>query len=399
MSETNNNHSSKQIRGVVIFIIIALFIQLLAVLFLTTSGLGVMYPYLLYMNSKKISIGDNNISEYFPMSDDISDSDMIILSVDTGVADSYRLAGDYLQYISKITEISSVAVYLENMRISGISNAAVSGIYSDFSEACNRQREQEIVPNQLLTFMEKIYSLNLNRPSDAKTSIIGIKGNTSFKGVISSLTGDLYTSPGGYTGEHLEVLDAKTEDEYIRLFKKHKDAIKEVLGSKFERHLEYYEYIVNGTLKESISIKNLLRLAPSENGAVYAVLPEEFCTEDSPFLKMARENYNKVTVTRTVYYNSKSLADKDSEPVVKSEGFFPGKSNEFRIMYDNSLTWFRRYFAKVSNNFMSEKLSSRMDFIGETGENTYFIICSSKSVTFGNEEKNKNTAEVVVAPG
>jgi len=393
----HNKKIKDLVRGTVVLLLLSIVIQSILLLLFTAEGLGKIYPHFLLAESNEIELGDTNLGEYFKLTDDVKDSDLIILSVDTGVKDSFRLASDYLQFIGKFTDVSSVAMYVKNTRIIGMSNAAVKGDYESFMNARELQRKTNVFSNQIYEFCEKVYSINTMRSPDTKLRMIGIKGYVDLDDIKTLLSADLYTAPGGYSGEHLNILEAETVEEYIEMFELYEDDLRKMLSGRFAYYLELYESIVANTIEEDSAIRYLKRLAPPENGAVFALLPEYLCVEGSPFLEKVEEIYDKVTVTRTVYYDSKTISD--GEEMVRNDGPFPDDKIGIRILMKNKLVSFRDYFEKVTNYFSSESLEERTKVIGEAGRRTFFIISGSDAVEYGEKTDDEEKNSPQVAPG
>ncbi|MBQ7827347.1 MAG: hypothetical protein IJ386_03690 [Clostridia bacterium] len=388
------------IRGVAVFAAIILVLQGLALLFMTPGGLEVIYPYALAVRSDGIKTGDAGIGEYFSLHKDVEDAGIIIIAADLNVDDTYRLASDYLTFLGRFTKISTAALYTSYHRVRNISNASVAGDYTAFAKACNNQRVSKALSDQFFTFLEKIYSLNSKLTPDNKITVAGVKGNTDYKGMINSLTTDIFTSSGSLDSSFSKILSAKSPEEFVGAFKEAESELAEVLGDKFDGYLEMLDPVLNGTIEELYALKNIIKYAPAGDGAVFALLPRELCGDDSPLIKGLEEHYGKVVVTNTVYYNCTTLDNKDEIPLNDGSNF-PTFIEGIRIASSEKLKGFREYFEKVSNSFDSESLESRLDAIGETGEKTFFIISGSGPVTFIEEKKEEAGAPgtVLVAPG
>ena len=270
-----------------LFVIITVVVQLAALLFMTPQGLAAVYPYILHMKSEEINTGDANIGEYFSLHNDVENAGLVILSVDTGIKDSYTLAADYLRFLVRFTDVSDVAMYIQQMRLSDISSAVVSGDYVGFEKACDKQRDLKALSDQIYSFAGSVYAINSRLAPDKKISMVGIKGQSGLSDIISTLTADLYIIPGGSNGEHMEILEAKTSEEYVTLFRKHEAKLREILGNKFDNHAERCVYAEENAIEENFALRNLSRYAPAGEGTVFAVLPEHLLGDDSVFVKKA----------------------------------------------------------------------------------------------------------------
>lgn len=400
MANTNKIFTKKLIRGVAVFAAIILVLQGLALLFMTPGGLEAIYPYALAVKSDGIKTGDAGIGEYFSLHKDVEEAGIIVLAADLNVEDTYRLASDYLTFLGRFTKISTAAVYTPYNRLRNISVASVAGDYSSFAKACSNQRVSKALPDQLFTFLEKIYSLNSKLTPDNKIAVAGVMGSSDYKGVVNLLTADIFTSSGFFDGTFSKILDAKSPEEFVDSFKEAQPELEQVLGDKINQYVEMLDPILNGTLEEAYTLYNIKRYAPAGDGAVFALLPRELCMEDSPLIKGLEEHYGNVVVTNTVYYNCTTLDGKDEVSLNDGNGF-PKFIEGIRIASAEKLRGFRKYFEKVSNSFDSESLSERLEVIGETGDKTYFIISGSDAVTFAQEKKEEAGAPgtVLVAPG
>lgn len=376
--------SKRLIKGVAVFAVAALVLQFAAMLVMTPEGLAALYPYVLAAKSEKIKTGDADIGEFFSLHKDIEDAGLIILAVDTGVDASYSLASDYLQFLGKFTKISYAATYISNSRVWSISKAAVAGDYEAFSRSCSNQRVSKTISEDFFGYLEKIYYLNGKLTPESKITICGVRGYSDFRAVVNALTSDLFSSSGGLSGDHAEIIDARTPEEYAELIEKHADALSEVLGEKFDIYRDTVDAVQNGNIEEEFTLRNLAKYAPSGDGAVFALLPREMCEEGSSFIERAEEIYGKVVVNETVYYDCITL--KDGEKASLNDGAFPNFFSGVRIASAEKFRGFREYYEDVANTFDSDKLSERMEVIGNAGERTFFIISGSAAVSFSKSD-------------
>lgn len=398
MFNIKNPHNKKLIRGAVAFAVTALVLQLLALLFMTPSGLETLFPYILYSNSEEIETGDSGIGEYFSMYDEIEDAGLVILSVDLNVADSYKLASDYLKFLGRFTRVSSVAFYTQQGRVSGISDGIVSSDYAKFQSACDLQKKSLVFPDQFYTLLSNMYTMNSRLSPDNKFTLSGIMSSDSLADIIGVMTTDFYMTPGSFGGEHMEILGAKTNEEFVSLFRKHEAAIAELMDSKIEYYRELVAYVEEDAIEENFALKNLLKFSPPGEGTVYAILPEHLCKADSVFVKKASEIYGGAVVTDTVYFDCKTI--ENGETSTRNDGDFPRFAEGIKIASARELSGFRNYYEKVVRSFSSDKAEDRMDFIGEAGVRSFFIIAGSDAVTVAEpKEENEHTGTVNVAPG
>ena len=399
MSEIKSKHKKKLIRGIVIFAVCTVALQALALAFVTPGGLAALYPYILSWNAEEITTGDNTVSEYLSMNDDIKDAGLIVLGADINIADSYRLATDFMRYISKFTSVTSVALYTQQVRVVGISDGIISGDYQKYTEAVDAQKKTGALNDQIYSFLNSVYTMNSRLSDDNKFTISGIKGYDKFENIKNDLMTELYLTPGGTNGEHTEMFYAKSGEEYARLFRKHEGVLSEILGSRFEFHKERCSYVEEDAVEENFALNNLARFAPAGEGTVFAIVPEKLCADGSVFLKKAEEIYGKVVAVKTVYYDCKTLGDEGE--ITRNDGDFPSYASEgIMVASANDLKGFRSYYEKVVNSFSSEKLADRMDVIGDAGKRTFFIIVGSEAVTYKEaEEETKTVGTVNVAPG
>lgn len=393
---TNRNYSKKLIRGAVLFTAIALLLQCIAVFFMTPTGVAGLFPYILLARSETVNTADASLGEYFPLHKDAEEAGLIVLSVDTNVAASYRLASDYLEFLGKFTDISAVALYTQNMKVSAMSSAAEAGDYEKFSAVCDNERKLGVLPNQLIDLAGKVYTLNSRLSPDKKLKMCGIKGSMSLSDLINSLSADLIMVPGGFSGEHTEVMDARTEAEYAALFEKHGERLRELLGNSYDYHAQRSVFAAAGTLEASTAALNLEKYAPAGEGAVFALMPEYLCKEDSPFLEAAREIYGSVLVTRVFYSDCESF--EDGKPVLRDSSGIPKIFDGIRIAAADRLDGFGKYRAMTGGDGSIGKDDVAREMISAAGKETFFIIGGSEAVDFGAEEEAEKTGTVTASP-
>ena len=389
--------SKKITMGIAIFIAAVLVLQGIALLTMTPNGLSLLYPYVLAAKSDKITTGDAGIGEYFSLHKDIEDAGAVVLFIEPDVEDSYKLASDYLGFLSKFTRISSAAVYTMNSRVRSISDAALGGDYNEFAKKCDNQRRSKTFSDQFFLFLEKVYSMNTRLTPDNKISIVGFKGHDDLKDILNEMTNDLFSSAGGLGGEHTAILDSRTPEEYSERLMKHESALRGFLGDKAEKYFGTIDVVMSGNIEETYAVKNLVKYSPAEEGTVFIVAPR-YLADKNGFVEKIEENYGKTVVTNTAYYDCITLENKEELPL--NDGAFPGIVTGIRIATAEKLADFREYYGKVCNSFDSDKLAERMNVIGDAGERAFFIISGSGPVTFEQDKKESVTQNtVLVAPG
>ncbi len=356
---------------------------------MTPDGLASVASYLLGIKSERLDGGDTDFSKLFALNDDVEDAGLVILAIDTGVEGSYDLASDYLKFLCRMSKVSSVVTYFPQMRVRAASDASLNGDFESFSTACENMEKSKNVPLEFIKYLETVYYQNTRLNPDAKMPVYGIRGYTSYKNIVGELSTDLFSISGGLTGDHVEVVNASSAEEYVELIRKHESALSQIMGDKFAVYFETLEAVENGTVETEFAFRNLVKYAPAGEKTVFALLPRYLLEGDSDFVERAEEVYGKVAVTDTVYYNCKTYEDGEEKEL--NDGKYPGIFDGIRIADAYDFKGFRDYYLKVSGGDGKK--------IGQMGERTFFIICGSGAITFDEPDKQVPIGTVAVAPG
>lgn len=340
-----------------------------------------MYPASLRFHASKITENGLSVAEFYPMHDEISDAKVIILSVDEHVAGSYTLAESYLGFLRRFVDLDYVVLYDTNTKLRLLSEASISGDSTAFAEAIARIRKAKLMSDQMLSLTEECYNQNLKLLPDSKFTMFGVRSITSVSGITADLTSDLFGRPAAFNAEMQKLVSESDSAAFCEKFRSLEAELSSILGDKYTKYLHYVELLETGTLAEVMTYETLISLVPTEGGVIFAVLPEDLCVKDSPFLKMVEEYYGKTVVNRTLYYGCETKADRKVVSRSDGRGAFLFGDDSVYIVPSVKTEKLRRRLSDVCGKIPDD--DEIFDLIGDVGVSSVFVVSGFKCVTYG----------------
>ena len=106
----------KKVRLLTVFVVCAVVLQLLCLLFLTPEGIEHLFPLRVRLAAEKIKPESNTYAAYYDMRSDITDADVIVIGVDYNADETYAMLGHFTRFVKQYNNISDVALDLDACR-------------------------------------------------------------------------------------------------------------------------------------------------------------------------------------------------------------------------------------------------------------------------------------------
>lgn len=119
----------KRLRLIVGFAAAAVLLQGLALLFLTPGGVEAMYPFSVRLHSEKIDPDSNTYAVYYNTRVEVADADLVVMGIDSAVAESYDLLGHFTRFLKQYNNFSHVFLDFDR-----VSKKLASGIINETRE-------------------------------------------------------------------------------------------------------------------------------------------------------------------------------------------------------------------------------------------------------------------------
>ncbi len=108
----------KTIKRIIVFALVVVIVQSVAVLALTPSGLERVFPLAVRLSAEKIKPESNTYAAYYNMRTYVSDADVIVVGVDYAVPETYGMLGHFTRFVKQYNNFSDVALMLNNVQLS-----------------------------------------------------------------------------------------------------------------------------------------------------------------------------------------------------------------------------------------------------------------------------------------
>lgn len=105
---------SKTFRRIICFAAAVIVIQFLALLFLTPSGIELLYPIHVRASAEKIRPDSNTYAVYYDMRQAAAEADVIVVGIDSHVDTTYDMLGHFTRFIKQYNNISNVILDLSD---------------------------------------------------------------------------------------------------------------------------------------------------------------------------------------------------------------------------------------------------------------------------------------------
>lgn len=152
----NTLHRKQIIR----FAAVILGIQLLALLVLTGPGLELIFPIFARVSAEKIQPETNTYAVYYDTRVKVSESNIIILGMDFGIAQSYDVFGHFTRFVKQYNNISSVLLELTIPQHTIISNLLTLDDESDYLKRIGILEEKTGLPKDYCDYISEVFYIN-----------------------------------------------------------------------------------------------------------------------------------------------------------------------------------------------------------------------------------------------
>ena len=135
----------KKVRLLTVFVVCAVVLQLLCLLFLTPEGIEHLFPLRVRLAAEKIKPESNTYAAYYDMRSDITDADVIVIGVDYNADETYAMLGHFTRFVKQYNNISDVALDLDALQTSIVGllfKHTDEAVQQSSRQACRRRRNE-----------------------------------------------------------------------------------------------------------------------------------------------------------------------------------------------------------------------------------------------------------------
>lgn len=182
----------KKIRLTAFFLVAALIIQGIALLFLTSGGLELIFSFPLRLNAEKFKPSNNTYVVYYDTRVEVSDADLIVVGIDPGIAESYDLLGHFTRFLKQYNNLSDVMFDFTKTQESVASKLMDEDNEAHFYAKLQTLGTSGELTQDLLDYLSELYAVNATmapmRKFDLVSYSIGSDGETTARMVASAFS-------------------------------------------------------------------------------------------------------------------------------------------------------------------------------------------------------------------
>lgn len=211
----------KKVRLLTVFVVCAVVLQLLCLLFLTPEGIEHLLPLRVRLAAEKIKPESNTYAAYYDMRSDITDADVIVIGVDYNADETYAMLGHFTRFVKQYNNISDVALDLDDLQTSIVGLLFKQTDEGRFNNLRGRLVDDGGMSAGYSSYMSELFFVNSTMPPNRKFSVVSYSAANS-----------AYESNAETTEESAKTLAEKAADTVM-------SAERSVFCAVDSRELEY----------------------------------------------------------------------------------------------------------------------------------------------------------------
>lgn len=162
----------KKFRLTAIFLAVVVILQGAAVLFLTHSGLELVFSLPLRLNAEKFKPENNTYVVYYDMRTEVSDADLIVVGVDPNIAESYDILGHFTRFLKQYNNLSAVMFDFDKLQ-----NTIATKLFEEedrtrFYAKLSTLGSGGGLSQSYLDYLSELYAVNVTMPPVRKFELV-----------------------------------------------------------------------------------------------------------------------------------------------------------------------------------------------------------------------------------
>lgn len=169
----------KKVRLLTVFVVCAVVLQLLCLLFLTPEGIEHLLPLRVRLAAEKIKPESNTYAAYYDMRSDITDADVIVIGVDYNADETYAMLGHFTRFVKQYNNISDVALDLDALQTSIVGLLFKQTDEARFNNLHGRLVDDGGMSAGYSSYMSELFFVNSTMPPNRKFSVVSYSAANS----------------------------------------------------------------------------------------------------------------------------------------------------------------------------------------------------------------------------
>lgn len=161
-----------RIRRVAGFAAAVLIVQTAALLFLTPMGLELLFPPAVRVNAEKFSPGGNTYAVYYDIRAEVAQSDIIVVGIDHGIAESYDLLGHFTRFAKQYNNFSAVIMNMSLSQQKVTENIFLQNEEKDYNRRITVLRERTGMTSDYCDYISELFMINRTMTAVRKFNVL-----------------------------------------------------------------------------------------------------------------------------------------------------------------------------------------------------------------------------------
>ena len=162
---------SRKIRRLLAFLIAVIAVQGLALLFFTPAGLERVFVLPLRLHAEQFKPDNNTYAVYYDSRADVAKADLIVVSVDPNVAESFDALGHFTRYLKQYNDFSAVLMPLTAHQIALTSNIMRQTDEERFDKRIQSLREATGMSADCCDYLSELFYINTTMSAVKKFTV------------------------------------------------------------------------------------------------------------------------------------------------------------------------------------------------------------------------------------
>lgn len=162
----------KKVRPATLFVVCAVALQLLCLLFLTPEGIEHLLPLRVRIAAEKIKPESNTYAAYYDMRSEITDADVVVIGVDYNADETFAMLGHFTRFVKQYNNISDVALDLDALQTSIVGLLFKQTEEARFNNLRGRLVDDGGMSEGYSSYMSELFFVNSTMPPNRKFSVV-----------------------------------------------------------------------------------------------------------------------------------------------------------------------------------------------------------------------------------
>lgn len=370
--------ASSHFRKAAFFLAAAMILQALFTLLLTPQGLVTLYPYAVRSKSEKVE-NDASFAEYYPLRREFADCTLFFLGADTTVADSYSVILDYLRFLKRNFEITTLTLSVGTTTADRINTCLAASDTTELLASLEELKSNGRFTLEFINFVKDLCTLNQTLTPERKITVRSMFTESIYSATISRMSSHILSNWGNAGGEVSGIMSVSDVDAFFAYMTEYSAAFTEYLGEEeYNRYMELKAHYEAGDYDEWAIASKLPELADEHT---LVIVSQNAVRQKSPLRAFVSELGKNASYMEVKYADSRGL--RGGEEIEMQDIDLPFASQRsVRFVSRDDLEGFRSYYRLIANPFAREDRREVEEYLDTLATPNFFVVIGSRAVSY-----------------